>query len=223
MYCTSTQHVVACKKERTAWRQNLGRQKGGATRAGVGDTAAVPQADVTAHINDTAGLLASAEKTAGKTNASSQNGWKKKKYHMCLVQHELDKLESLYFLCTPLEDGSVWLCAVGSLRRAIGQCGYGQVRSSACSAGQRLCGGSSGGGAVRQQRVPALPRAATTTTGAAFPGSAPSLSTRVIVTCSPSPRRALPGVTGTGGLRTSWRTAGKAPLSRLPAVGLRVF
>lgn len=69
----------------------------------------------------------------------------KKKYHMCLVQHELDKLESLYFLCTPLEDGSVWLCAVGSLPRAIGQCGYGQVRSSACSAGQRLCGGSSGG------------------------------------------------------------------------------
>lgn len=66
----------------------------------------------------------------------------KKKYHMCLVQHKLDKLESLYFLCTPLEDGSVWLCAVGSLPRAIGQCGYGQVRSSVCSAGQRLCGGS---------------------------------------------------------------------------------
>lgn len=77
MHCTSTQHVVACKKERTAWRQNLGRQKGGATRAGAGDTAAVPQADVTAHINDTAGLLASAEKTAGKNNASSQNEWKK--------------------------------------------------------------------------------------------------------------------------------------------------
>lgn len=169
MYCTSTQHVVACKKERTAWRQNLGRQKGGATRAGVGDTAAVPQADVTAHINDTAGLLASAEKTAGKTNASSQNEWKKK-YHMCLVQHELDKLESLYFLCTPLEDGSVWLCAVGSLPRAYRAVWvraspllrlFGRAAALRRELGRAVQSGSSGSlpcpGQPRRQQVPRFP------------------------------------------------------------------
>lgn len=84
MHCTSTQHVVACKKERTAWRQNLGRQKGGATRAGVGGTAAVPQADVTAHINGTAGLLASAEKTAGKKNQRVVSEWMGKKNTTCV-------------------------------------------------------------------------------------------------------------------------------------------
>lgn len=87
------------RRKGTAWRQNLGRHKGGgATRAGVEDTAAVPRADVTAHINDTAGLLANAGKIEGE-NQRVVPEWmaKKKPHHMRSVQHKLDKLESLYF------------------------------------------------------------------------------------------------------------------------------
>lgn len=74
-----------------------------------------------------------------------------------------------------------------------------------------------GEGCAVRQRVPALPRAARTPAGAPFPGRAPPPGTGVVVvTCPPAPSRALPAVPGTGGSRTSWRTAGKAPLSPLP-------
>lgn len=125
---------------------------------------------------------------------------------MRFVQHKLDKLESWYFSWTKLEDGSVR--AEGALPAAIGQCGYGQVpllRLLGRAAAPRR---EHGGLCSRAERVPALPRAATTTAGAAFPGTAPWPSSRVIVTRSPPCAGHCPG----------WRErAGYAPAGEQPA------
>lgn len=211
MHCTSPQ---ACKKERTAWRQNLGRQRRWSRGCRCRRCRRGPPGwCYRAHQRHC--------RAAGKKQNCGENQRvvpecmakkkKKKIYRMRFAQRKLDKLESLYFLWTKLVDGSVRFGAAGSLPGAI-RAGWARV-----SPLRRL------GRAVRQQRVRALPeRPRRQKCRDSRQCSIPSSS--VVVTCSPSPSRARPGVTGTGGLRTSWGTAGKAPLSGLPPPArLRVF